>query len=158
MPRKPIDATMQAEKRASVAALHEAGNSANQIAKLLGVNVSTVSRWGKADGVSFARERTRAAVAAHRVDLAAMRAELAQGFLEDAAWVRDQMRSPGERVSGNGTLVGLSKADAGDVRNWMTAAGIAAQRSVELSKVDADPGEGLPAVDQWLAHMSGDTQ
>src|SRR5690606_1346747 len=53
MPRATPTATLQAEKRASVRTLHAQGMSATAIAQHLGVHVSTVSRWAKADGVEF---------------------------------------------------------------------------------------------------------
>lgn len=61
--------------------LHGEGLSCNAIARELGCAASTVSRWAKAEGLSFDRSKTAAAVAAHTVDLAAGRVRLAEKML-----------------------------------------------------------------------------
>lgn len=63
-------------KRARMHELHAQGLSCHQIAKQLEISTSTVSRWAKADGLSFNRERTAAAVKAQTLDLAARRNRL----------------------------------------------------------------------------------
>lgn len=58
-------------------ALFDEGMSCRAIAGRMGVAPSTVSRWAKASGLSFDRSGTAAATQAHKVDLAALRLELA---------------------------------------------------------------------------------
>jgi len=139
MPRgRPVEP----EKRALVLKLHAAGDGRNAIAEASGVSASSVTAIVAEAGRSFDRSATRVAVDARRVDLAAMRAELARGLLVDAAWFREQARLPGQRMTVKGALVDLSRPEAGDARNWMTSLGIAVQRSMELEKFDSDRGVG----------------
>lgn len=68
-------ATFDAERAQE---LHALGLSCNAIARELGVAPSTVSRWAKRVGLSFDRSQVAAANAAHTIDLAKARLELAQ--------------------------------------------------------------------------------
>lgn len=162
MPRSSDPAaTLRRRKRARLTEMRDAGMSVQAIAREFGVHASTVSRWAKADGVSFDRSQTRAAVEARKVDLAAMRAELATLALQKARGFLDALDRPFLVFNFGGkdntyAEQELDRPPTGDIRNLMTSYGIAVQRSMELSKFDADPNEGGAAVDAWLAHMIGE--
>lgn len=148
------------EERARVAELHAAGLSRNAIAAELGRPWSTVTKIARQLGLSFDRSQTRAAVEARKVDLAAMRADLAHLALVKAKGFLDALDQPflafnfgGKDNTYEEHL--LDRPPTGDIRNLMTAFGIATQRSLELTKFDVDPNEGASAVDAWLDHMAG---
>lgn len=61
--------------------LHAEGLSCSRIAKTLRCAPSTVSRWAKAEDLTFDRAQTAAAVKAHAVDLAAGRVRPAEKML-----------------------------------------------------------------------------
>jgi len=138
----PRGRTFDPAKRAQIRPLHDSGMSLTAIAAKLGTSPATISKYATLDGIPFDRSMTVKATAAHKVDLAAMRADLAHGLLTDAAWFREQARLPGQRMTVQGVLVDLSRPEAGDARNWMTSLGIAVQRSMELEKFDSDRGVG----------------
>lgn len=64
--------------------LHDDGLSASAIARKLNVSKSTISRWAKADGISFDRTKTAEATAAKSIDLAAARTRLAEKMADRA--------------------------------------------------------------------------
>ena len=147
------------ETRASVVQLHAAGKGRNEIAVELDIAAASVSAIVKAAGLSFDRSKTSVAVKAHQVDLAIQRAELAQMALATARRLLTQMEQPHLAFNFGGkdntyAEHELKRPPTGDLRNLMTSFGIAVQRSMELSKFDADPSEGLSAVDDWLAAVT----
>lgn len=147
------------EERARVRELHAEGMSRNKIAEELDRPWSTVTKIAVELGLSFDRAATRQAVEAHKVDLAAMRADLAHELLSKARGFLRAMDKPFLVFSFGGkdntyAERTLDKAPTADVRNLMTSVGIALQRSLELSKFDADPSEGLSAVDEWIEAMT----
>ena len=81
-------------KRAQLKKLHAQELSANAIAKQLGVSQSTVSRWAKADGLSFDRSKTAEAVSAKSIDLAAGRQELAELMLTESKAMLKKLNDP----------------------------------------------------------------
>lgn len=87
------DARLQ-PKRALMRKLHADGLSAGKIARELGVATSTVSRWAKADGLSFDRSSIAKTLAAQQVDLAAGRQRLAEKMLAAAEQMLDDLNKP----------------------------------------------------------------
>lgn len=80
------------EVRARILELARGGMSCNGIAREVGVSPSTVSRAAKKAGVSFDRAQTAKAVEAAKVDVAALRAELALELLQDIRSTMTGMR------------------------------------------------------------------
>lgn len=125
--------------------LFDAGKSCNAIAKELGVAASTISGWAKKQGLSFARKQTAAAVQAHRIDRAAVRADII-----DRMYLRSQKiltrleadtftyRIPTEAGS---QLVHDDDPPAGDEKNLAAALGIYLERATRLELVDGNAGE-----------------
>lgn len=75
-------------------ALYEEGKSCNAIARRLGVAPSTVSRWAKREGLSFARSQTAAANEAHAIDLKSRRQDIVQRLYRRAATNMDRLEAP----------------------------------------------------------------
>lgn len=156
----PRGHTFDSEKRAMIPQLHARGLSLTAIARELGTSPATVSKYARLDGIEFDRAKTKSATAARKIDLAAMRAELAHRLLVEANHFLGSLHKPFVVFNFGGkdntyeerTLDGPPTAD---IRNLLTSTGIALQRSLELSKFDADPNEGLSAVDEWLEAMTG---
>jgi transposase-like protein len=74
--------------------LFDAGMGCNAIARELGVDPATVSRWAKKVGVVFDRSQVAAANEAHRVDLAAGRIRLAEKMLAASESMLDRIDAP----------------------------------------------------------------
>lgn len=149
MPRKDTDPAKRRallrRKRAKLPELHAQGLSANRIAKQLGVNASTVSRWAKADGLKFDRAEARHAIRARQVDLAALRAEASQLAIETALEELRDIRGPYEHVAPgpNGPVrMTLVKPLAADRRNLATSAAVLIDKHVALARFDGDGSEG----------------
>jgi len=148
---------VQPEERERVRELHRQGKGRNEIAEALGRGAGTITRIAGELGLSFDREPTRVATEAHKVDMAAERAQLAQDLLDDIRRLR-------ERAWSKYTVVGFTKdgADAfelnlpplGEVRNAYAAIGICFDKHKIATEMDADP-TNLPAVDKWLRAMMG---
>lgn len=155
--RRPTE-TFIAEARARVAPLRAEGLSLNKIAKRLGVSTGSVSRWAKADGVSFDRSQVREAVAARVVDMAALRVVEAEASILDARRLRERAWVPYQVVvsgSKGAEVVSLDLPPLADVRNAYAAYGIVIDKHLALARFDADPNAGASAVDGWLMHMTG---
>lgn len=140
------------EERAEVRRLHAEGWSRNAIARQLDRSLSVVTRIARAEGLAFDREATKAATAAAMVDNKARRALLSRRFLEEADKLLDRMNDPylvhafgGKDNDFNSRTLDLPPA--GEVRNLMTAAGIAFDKHIGAEKHDADAGaEGARSV------------
>lgn len=145
------DGPVHEEKRAQVAKLVAEGVSRNQIAKDLGIGAATVSRIAKAEGLSFDRSMTRAAVEARSVDLADSRTKLAEKMLNTAHGLIDSLDEPflvfnfgGRDNEYNEHRLDKPPVDA--YRQVMTTAGIAfdkATKILEKSKPGAENVAGM---------------
>jgi len=87
-------ATFHAKRGHEARALFDAGLSCNAIAKKLGVSAATISRWAKAEGLTFDRAQVNAANKAHSVDLAAARIRLAEKMLAASESMLDKINEP----------------------------------------------------------------
>lgn len=125
--------------------LFDLGKSCNAIARELGVSPSTISGWAKKQGLSFAREQTAAAVHAHRIDRAAVRADII-----DRMYMRSQKvltRLEAEKftyriVTSDGSFtVSDDAAPSGDEKNFAAAIGIYLDKATRLELVDGSAGE-----------------
>ncbi len=135
--------------------LHAAGKSCNAIARELGVSPSTISGWAKREGLSFARSKTAAAVAAQRIDRAAVRADII-----DRMYIRSQKiltrleadsftyRMPTQYGS---EIVTDDAAPPGDEKNLAAAIGIYLDKATRLELVDA--GDGSQTAKSMLADL-----
>lgn len=82
-------------KRAQARKLFDEGLSCNAIAKRLKCSPSTVSRWAKAEGLSFRdRAQTATANAVREFDMAAARIRLAEKMTANADKVLDSLDGP----------------------------------------------------------------
>lgn len=156
----PRSLPVSPEKRADVLRLHGEGKGRNAIAAETGVSTFSVSKIVAAAGGSFDRAKTKALTEARKVDLAELRARIAVKMLTRAEEFIDAMDQQFVVFSFGGknntyNEHKLESPPTADIRNLMTSAAIAVQRSMELSKFDADPSEGMSAVDEWLEFMAG---
>lgn len=132
-----------AAKRAQVRSLHDDGLSASAIARRLGVSKSTVSRWAKADGVSFDRAKTAEATAAKSIDLAAARTRLAEKMADRAEKLLDSLDDQylvysfgGKENEYNEHL--LDKPPVEVIRTAVTTAGITFDKLTRIVEKDVD--------------------
>lgn len=83
------------KKRAQARKLFDQGLSCRQIASKLGVSISTISRWAKAEGLSFTkRAQTATATVVREFDMAAARVRLAQKMTGNADRALDGLDGP----------------------------------------------------------------
>lgn len=145
-------------ERQRVIDLIGAGTARNEIARQVGISAGSVTNIAKAAGLSFDRTASAVAVEARKVDLASLRAELAHTLLVKAKDLIADLDKPFLAFNFGGKdntyeEHELQRPPTGDIRNLMQSAGIAMQRSMDLSKFDADPNDGAAAVDAWLDAM-----
>lgn len=133
------------EDRRLVAELAAKGLSRNAIADQLGRSGKTISEIAAKLGITFDRERTRAATEAKKDDARAKRAALALRLLDDAERLRQQLWQPAHYVSHGGkeyervdwTMPEPTFADKAKI---MQSVGIAVDKAVRLDEYDADSG------------------
>lgn len=136
-------------ERAEILRLARAGSSRNQIAREVQRSYWAVDQVCKANGISFDRSATKAAVAAHVVDIKARRAAQRLKYLDvvdemlqratDTYEVYAFVSGPdgGEFMSST-----LNKAPAGDVRSLVQAATYASKIELDIDARDSDGGVG----------------
>lgn len=142
------------ETRAEVLRLARSGLSRNEVARRVDVSTATVSRICKAavPPVTFDRTKIAQATDAKVQDAKARRAAISEGLLDDLGKIRDMLFTEQDRVmvTKDGDVVNYqAKPDAGDLRNLMTAIGIALDKHVVLARFDSDDRD-LPAVEVFL--------
>lgn len=158
MPRHPNPVTDADHQR--VRELHAQGKSRNAIAEEIGRSGRTVSRIAKELGLTFDRERTRAATEAKKDDARAKRAALALALLDDAQRLRRQLWKPAHYVDHGGKEFDrvdwtLPEPTFADKQKIMQSVGIAVDKAVRLDEYDkADVATS--GVDAWLQHMTED--
>ncbi|MFD4111606.1 helix-turn-helix domain-containing protein [Streptomyces sp. NPDC058650] len=128
-------------KRAEARRLFDEGLSCNAIAKRLKCSPSTVSRWARAEGLSFDRTQTAAAVEAHTVDLAAERLLLAEEMMAAGRVALQEIRGPVTVYNFGGKdntfrQRKLDRAPMGMRREALTAAGIAFDKATRIVEKD----------------------
>lgn len=137
------------EKR--LKALHRNGNTRNEIARKLGVSPSTVTNHCRRLGLSFDRNETAAAVAAHAIDLKARRQGILHRIYTRVEKNLDRLEADGYTYSlvmpGSGesaSYVAQQTDDdppSGDERNHMSVVTGYLQAAAKLEAVDADGGQ-----------------
>lgn len=125
-------------------------------AKNLGIPLSTVCLWARKAGARTVRsEKTRVAVEAKVNDNALARAELAGLLLQDARRLRDQLftSTVAYNFGGKDNTFAEHELPEPDFRAKqaiLTSIAIALDKSMALERFDAEGGQGLAAVDEWL--------
>ena len=160
MPRgRPVDP----ETRAEALRLIRSGMGRNAVARELGISyasVTSISRELARDGSEpFDRSKSRLAVAARQVDLAELRSKVAVKLLVRADECLELMDQPYVVHQFGGMTLAyieheMDRPPAAEVRNYMVAAAVAVQRSIDLMKFDQSPDEEMSAVDGWLADVT----
>lgn len=137
--------------------MHSQGNSLTKIAKELNRSKAFVSTHAQQMGLDFARSQTKNATKAHQADAASRRAELALRLLREADRFLDLIHQPSTVYvfAANGRYAEhvMPTPPPTDIRNLMTAAGIAIQRSLELDKADQRADAGTSVLDDFLHHL-----
>lgn len=85
---------VQPEERARVVELIKAGMARNEIARETKLGAATITRIAQAEGLSFDRSQTAAAVEARKVDLAAERVRLLERMLANGHAAMDTVEGP----------------------------------------------------------------
>lgn len=141
-------------EEAKLKQLHGQGLSLNEIARQLHRSNSTIGKYSKQLGLSYARARTKNATKAKQADAAALRAELKLRLLREAREFMNDLHRPqlvysftqrGEYVEHE-----MPKPPPADARNLMTSVGIALQRSIELERVDQQSETPVTVIDEYL--------
>lgn len=143
-----------------------AGKSRNAIAREHGVSGSTVTRLAKAladagEAVSFDRSRTRVARAARREDLAARRTDLGHLLMDEAFDLvrRLHVDRPYVVRGRDGAQVVMSAPEPRDLRDLMTAVGIAVDKVGVLMPAEEDQvSRASTLMDQLIEGLREDRQ
>jgi predicted transcriptional regulator len=150
-------------KRAQARKLYDEGLSCYAIAKHLKCSPSTVSRWAKAEGLTFDRSKTAAAVEAHTVDLAAGRIRLAEKMLATAETMLDKIDEPylvfnfGGKDNDYNERV-LDSAPVEVRRSVIVTAGITFDKLTRIVEKDTGPAEAAAGVlDQVASALAAAT-
>ena len=143
--------------------LHADGRSLHAIAKELGRSKDTISRYAAAAGLTWDRSRTAAAAHAVVVDNKARRAEALRRELDILELAQKRILD-GHHGRGWRTLLRgeagreyeqrLDFVPARDHRDETSSRNSMVAMIVKLEALDSDQRD-LPAVDQWLAFMTG---
>lgn len=135
--------------------LHKQGLSCNEIARQMHRSSSTIGKYAKQLGLSFARAQTKNATEARCADAAQKRAILKDRLLDEAALMLDSLHKPfllaglGGRDNRYGEHV-MPQPPPAEMRNIMTSVGIALQRSIELERVDQQSETSVTVIDEYL--------
>lgn len=123
----------------------------NEIARAYNVSPGTVTNIAAAEGIetAFDRTSTERATEAARLDMAAWRTSFAERVARRVEWVEARFDEQQPVVIGTkkGAEIVYTDATSTDVRNLMTALGIAVDKIAVLTR---DDSQGLAAVDAWL--------
>ena len=133
--------TVTETDRERVADLHSRGYGRNAIVRELGLAAGTVTGICQTLGLDFDRAATKVAVAARKVDAAALRSELELQLLEDAQRLRAQVWHEHTYIAHGGkdfTKVTWTQDEPAplDKKHLMQAAGMAVDRSIRLGELD----------------------
>lgn len=138
--------------------LHAEGKGRNEISRIIGRSLRTISVHADKMGLSFNRTMTEEATRARKADLEERRTILAEALQADAERLTEQLWQPSKvfRIGGAANKyvereVAEPPADA--KKDLMSAAGIAIEKSLKLVPPEREDLEGLAAVDQWLRGM-----
>ncbi|MFE6408164.1 helix-turn-helix domain-containing protein [Streptomyces sp. NPDC057837] len=138
--------------------LHAEGKGRNEISRLTGRSLRTISVHAAKMGLSFDRTMTEEATRARKADLEERRVILAEALQGDAEQLTEQLWQPTKvfRIGGAAnkyTEKQLDEPPSDAKKDLMAAAGIAIEKSLKLVPLEREDLEGLAAVDQWLRGM-----
>lgn len=145
MPRgQPVDPTA----RARVIELARAGKGRNEIAREVGINVSTVTKIAKENGLAFDRAATAVAVAVRSTDLKARRQTIVSRLYGLAERDLDRLEAPtftATARAANGTTVTtvLNVVPSDEARALSAAIGQNLNSAAKTAAIDADQGDLL---------------
>jgi hypothetical protein len=153
--RAPIDN----KTRARVRKLAREGMSQNAVARAVGISGSTVGRICAAANppILFDRSKTKAAVAAHTLDLKAVRMGISEKAIAEVQRLFGLFTSEHEVINwheGSMSTGRTSGPTSGDIKNYATSIGILIDKHLVLVRHDSDDRD-LSAVDAWIAHVQG---
>lgn len=128
---------------ATLIQLHAEGHSLSECARRMNYGRHTVSRHAERLGLPWDREMTKAATDARREDNRARRAALNTAYLEDAERLREQLWKPLAYVAHGGKEFDrvdweMDEPIPADKLKLMQASALAAQRSLDLERFDAE--------------------
>jgi hypothetical protein len=134
------------EERAEMRRLHAEGKGRNEIARLTGRSLRTVSVHCANMGLHFDRTATEAATAARKADLEERRVILAEALTDDALRLSEQVWQPATVFNFGGKDNTFEKRDvpeppALDKKALMAAVGIAVEKSLKLVPPVIETGE-----------------
>ncbi|CAM5589850.1 helix-turn-helix domain-containing protein [Streptomyces purpurascens] len=141
--------------------LHAEGKGRNEISRLTGRSLRTISVHAQKMGLSFDRTMTEEATRARKADLEERRVILAEALQGDAEQLTEQLWQPSKVFNIGGSANTYTDHDvpeppADAKKALMAAAGIAIEKSLKLVPPDREDLEGLAAVDAWLRGMMPD--
>jgi hypothetical protein len=160
---KALSARKRSAILADIKAARANGTSARQVARVHGVAAATVTRIARDHGLAdaFERSQTEKATRAHEADCKALRAQLKLDLLADAQKLRARIWGTHQVVVSTpqgAEVVTLAENPLAEMRSGYTALGIAVDKSIRLEQHDAEGGDGLAAVDEWLRGMMGESR
>ncbi|MGX1221993.1 helix-turn-helix domain-containing protein [Streptomyces ambofaciens] len=146
------------EELQQIRELHAQGKGRNEISRLVGRSLRTISVHAAKMNLTFDRTMTEEATRARKADLEERRVILAEALQSDAERLTEQLWQPAKvfRIGGSAnkyTEKQLDEPPADAKKDLMSAAGIAVEKSIKLCPPDREDLEGLAAVDQWLRGM-----
>jgi hypothetical protein len=146
---------VQPEQRARAIKLAKAGKGRNEIAKLLGLSAPSVTRIIAAAGLSFDRSKTAVAVEAHRIDRAAVRADIIDRMYKRSQKILSRVEADSFTYRMPTQLGSETVTDdappPGDEKNLASAVGIYLDKATRLELVDND--SGVSAARSMLADL-----
>jgi predicted transcriptional regulator len=142
-------------KRAQAKDLYDEGFSCNAIARKLDVSPSTISRWAKAEGLTFDRAQTAMAVRAHTVDMQADRLLLAQKMIVNASDTLDMLEGEFLVYSFGGKENDFNShvLDAAPIEARRSAQVIAGVAFDKATKVLEKSNEGMGRAESLVDHL-----
>lgn len=132
-----------------------------ETARRLAIPRRTVCRWSSRAGVKSGREKKTEAARQHHIqENALLRAEMARDLLLVAQRLKNQLFAESLAYNFGGkdntfNEAKLSEPSHRDKQALLTSIGIALDKSLALEKHDADGGQGIAAVDEWLRTVRG---
>jgi hypothetical protein len=136
---------VQPEQRARAIKLAKAGKGRNEISKLIGLSGPSVTRIVAAAGLSFDRSKTAAAVEAHRIDRAAVRADIIDRMYKRSQKILSRVEADAFTYRMPTQLGSETVTDdappPGDEKNLASAVGIYLDKATRLELVDSDNGQ-----------------
>lgn len=162
-------AKLTPDEQQAILDLIDAGHTRNDIARRTHRSPGTITNIARANDRTFDRTETETATRARQVDMAARRAAIAAGLLDDVVRLRGELFAPCverramvvSRGGDRGSAVEIvevhhPRPPFADQQRIMTCVGIAVDKVLAIDRHDNQADEGLAAVDRWLREMIGE--